>query len=400
MYFIEEPFKEEDVLSLFQEMITDPENNDLRTLIIDPIIAVLEKPIGRNRYIEFGNMFLEANSEMLSKEFPTKAVSFPKGYVDGIFEMFDFDMKKFKDDLKDLLKKYSDKSNFMTITATPSNVIHAIALFYSDMTLNLMLRDSARQQMGLTVYHLVFNHFFHPPHPTEPIMAYTYSTLDKRWGLVVSENVINWIGTTIDTAYAFHKTEMSLDMSVAVLVRFLNRVRTSFQQNLRLLANKYYENLEEGNTNKVGADVDDNQEYLETTNTTKYRDNLIRKIKSGDGLYTTRSSLYEGIARRKNVKTDSLYEFAQKIDHKDIAVIIDTIFYVFIVKEGNSINDINSSKYIARITNFPTAIDRAIAGKPIIQPLVKKYNADDNIVKAYICLIATYILMRINDIKS
>ena len=101
----------------------------------------------------------------------------------------------------------------------------------------------------------------------------------------------------------------------------------------------------------------------------------------------------------KNVKVDTMYNFAQQIDKRDIGIIIDTIFYVFIVRDGNSIEDINSTKYISRITNLPTAIDRAIAGKPIISTLSKKYSIDPNIVKAYICLIATYIMYRVNDVR-
>jgi hypothetical protein len=102
----------------------------------------------------------------------------------------------------------------------------------------------------------------------------------------------------------------------------------------------------------------------------------------------------------KNVKANTLYDFAQRISTDDIATIIDTIFYVFIVKEGNSIEDINTTKFITRITNLPTAIDRAIAGKPIISTLSTKYRIDQSIVKAYICLIATYIMYRINDVKN
>jgi hypothetical protein len=191
---------------------------------------------------------------------------------------------------------------------------------------------------------------------------------------------------------------MSLDMSASILVQFLNRVRSSFQQNLRLLANQYYENMDKGNL--IGDDVNSNDMYLETNNTIKIREGLIRRINGGDQLYKDKGNLYTGIARIKNVKVDTLYQFAQEIDTKDIGVIIDTIFYVFITKEGNTLDDINSTKYISRITNLPTAIDRAIAGKPIIMTLSKKYKADSSIVKAYICLVATYIMYRINDVRS
>ena len=398
MFFLQEQAFSEDEARIFVEAVHDPENAPLRTMIIDPIIEVLGRPVGRKEYIRFGNEFLEANSEMLSKEYPTKPVSFPRIYVDGIFQMFGFEQKTFKEELKQILKSVSDKTAFHTIVANPPNVIHAIALMYSDQTQNRQLRDSARQQMGLSIYNNVFNHFFHPPHPIESTMAYVYMNLDNSWNLVKSENVINWIGGTVDTSFAYWRGRLSLDMSASVLVQFLNRVRSSFQQNLRLLANQYYENMDKGNL--IGDDVNSGDLYLETNNTIKIREGLIRRINGGDQLYRDKGNLYTGIARIKNVKVDTLYAFAQTIDTKDIGDIMDTIFYVFIVKEGNEIDDINSTKYISRITNFPTAIDRAIAGKPIIMTLSKKYKVDSSIVKAYICLVATYIMYRINDVRS
>lgn len=386
----------EDEASIILEAVSDKENESLRSLIIDPIVSVLENPKKRNEYIGYGNQFLEANAEMLSREFPTKQVSFPRKYVDNIFEMFGFEQKKFKEDLKQLLKSVSDKSSFLVVTASPTNVIHTIVLYYADMIQHRQLRDSARQQMGISIYNNTFNHYFHPPHPIESTMAYVYMNLNNKWDLVKSENLMNWIGDMLETSFAFYRTSMSLDMSMTLLSKFLYRARTTFNQSLRLLANQYFSNIDNGNL--VGDDVSDHDEYFDTKATNNIRQNLVRKINSGDQLYKENGNLYAAIARLKNVKTDSLYEFAQKVDSKDIGMIMDTIFYVFIVKEGNRIEDINSTKYISRITNFPTAIDRAIAGKPIIQPMSKKYNTDSNIVKAYVCLIATYIMNRINDI--
>lgn len=399
MFFLEQAFTEEEAIIFVQEALHDPENLPLRTMIIDPIIQVLEHPKSRNEYIGYGNEFLEANSEMLSKEFPTKPVSFPRAYVDNLFHMFGFEQKSFKESVKLLLKSVNDKTSFQTIIASPTNVIHAIVLFYADMIQHRQLRDSARQQMGLSVYNNVFNHFFHPPHPIESTMAYVYMNLDNSWGLVKSENMINWIGNTIETAFGFWRTRMSLDMSMTVLVQFLNRVRTSFQQNMRLLANQYFANANSENGNLVGSDVSGSDEYFVSNNTTKIREALVRRINGKDQLYVEKGNIYSGIARLKNVNVESLYEFAQKIDSNDIAMIIDTIFYVFLIKEGNKIEDINSTKFISRITNLPTAIDRAIAGRPVISMLSKKYSTDQTIIKAYICLIATYMMYRINDVS-
>lgn len=400
MFFIEQGDFTEHEAQIFLEAIYDSKNSQLRTTIVDPIVSVMETSQGRQTYIDYGDEFLEANSLMLSKEFPTTPVTFPRKYVDGIFEMFGFEQKSFRDNLKEILKTVSDKSNFSTITANPTNVIHSIVLIYSDMASNVRLRDSARQQMGLSIYNNVFNHFFKPPHPIESTMAAVYMDLDNSWNIVKSENIINWIGMTVDTSYAFWRTKLDLDVGMDVLAQFLNRVRTSFQQNMRLLANQYFPvaNDPERN-NTVGSDVTANDMYVETNNTLKYRQALIRKINDKDQLYTEKGDLYSGIARLKNVKVESLYQFAQQIETSDIEMIIDLIFYVFIVKEGNNINDINSTKFIGRITNLPTAIDRAVEGKPVITMLANKYKVQDSIVKAYICFIATYMMYRINEVR-
>ena len=372
----------------------------LNETIVQPILQTLAIPKKRMEYIRYGEEFLQANSEMLSKEFPTKPVSFPRSYVDNIFAMFGFQKNSFKENLKEILKGVSDKTSFQTIIANPTNVIHSIVLIYADRVLNRKLRDSARQQMGLSIYNNTFNHFFHPPHPVESTMAYTYMNLDNSWNLVKCENVINWIDLTIETAYQFWRTRLDLDLDTSVMVQFLNRVRTSFQQNLRLLANQYFDTVNENKGNLVGSDVSSDDMYFETNNTVKLREGLMRRINGKDQLYCSKGDLYTGIAKLKNVKVDALYDFAQAIKASDISLIIDTIFYVFISKEGNSIEDINTVKYISRITNLPTAIDRAVAGKPIIATLSKKYKVEDPIVRAYICLVATYIMYRINDVKA
>ena len=200
MFFLEQAFTEDEARVFIQEAIYDPKNSSLRSTIVDPIIDVLETPRGRAEYISYGNEFLQANSEMLSKEFPTTAISFPRGYVDKLFAMFGFEQKQFKENLKEILKSVNDKTAFATIVANATNVIHSYVLIYSDMIQHTQLRDSARQQLGLSVYNNVFNHFFHPPHPIESTMAYVYMNLDNSWNIVRSENMINWIGGTVETS--------------------------------------------------------------------------------------------------------------------------------------------------------------------------------------------------------
>jgi hypothetical protein len=394
---MEQMVTEKEALNFIQEALYDPGNVKLRGELIDPVIRVLEKTEGRKQYIEYGSSFIGDNSEMLAREYPTKPVTFPRKYVNGLLGLFGFTVKSIRSVLRDILKSVNATKDFNTIVQSPTNVIHSIALFYSDMIMHRQLRDSARQQIGLSVYAIIYNKFFKTG-LNEAVMTYTFMQLNNSWGIVKSENMINWICSSIETCYGFYRTKMSLNMSPQIMVDFLNRVRNTLNQNMRGLANKYYENVENGNL--IGSDLTGSEDYVETNNYTTLKNNLLRLIKNKDELYYSQGTLYPAIANLKNVKMNTLYEYStQKISLDDIGRIIDTIFYVFLVKEGNSLNDINSTKYISRITNLPTAVDRAIAGKPIILPFSKKYKVNDSIVKAHICLVATYIMRRINDVK-
>jgi len=407
MFFMEQQFlTEQEVYHWIQEGVNDPAVIQFREEFMDPVINTLSDPKKMKEYVEYGNQFIEANAEMLTKPYPTERVRYPRKYVDNVLELFGFTVQSAKKTIRDLLQKYVNQSEFYTIVSYPTNVIHVCTLVYCDMLTNIPkqtksdrnnLRDSARQQLGLTIYAASLEYQFHFPHPQENIMAYTYQHLDRSWNLVRCENMINWIGDRVETGYAFYRTKMSLYISPKVVADVLNRIRNSFRQDLRSLGTRYFKDMEDKNS--VGNDITDEDEpYVEKKQLIQIRDNLLRKISAGDTLYTKMNNVYKGIASRKNVKVDTLYELAQKVEKKDIGNIIDLILYVFITKEGNDETDINSSKYIGRITKFPTAIDRAIAGKPVILPMTEKYEFDGSIVKAYICFVATYILLRINDV--
>lgn len=397
MYFLESEYPESDYLFLIQESINDESQDEFKELILDPMIKVFETPSGQNKYVELGNEFIETNSEMLSKEYPTKPVAHPRRYVDRVFDIFGFDVKEFKKTIRHLLSKIGNSD--YTIIENPTNVIHTIALWYADVQINKKVRDSARQQLGLSMYRSTYNTYFSAGFINEGVMAYTFMNLSGKWGLVKSENMINWLGNTIETSYQFWRSKITLNISMIVIAKFLDRADTSFNQNLKELSHLYYKNIDEQNS--VGSDVDGTDAYVTSNNFISIRDNLINMISSGDSLYkSSTSALYQSVARLKNVKTEALYDFAKIVKRIDIAKIIDGIFYVYLIKEGNDIKDINTAKYISRITNFPTAVDRAIQGRPIILPMTKKYKTDSNIVKAYICLIATYIMLRINDVNQ
>lgn len=384
-----------DEAKLFFESSSDPDVNTFRIKIVDPIIKVLDTSKGRNEYIKYGDEFIEINSEMLSKAYPTKPITYPQKYVDKIFEMFGFEKEQFKKDLTLCLKTVNG-SDFKTVMGVQTNVIHTIALYYSDILVDRKLRDSARHQIGLTDYGHIFLKYFKKASLDEQVMDYTHSQLNGTWGLVKAENVMAWISHTVEVAYGAFRSRMALDMKISVVAGFVTRIRTSFNQNMRGLSNRYYANLDK---REVGKDVKGDEAYL--TNNASYvniTNNLMRIIKT-DNIYKTKSKLYSNIAELKNVKADLLYKFAQKVEDPDIRNIMNIIFYVFLVRENHTLEDINSTQYISRITNFPTAIDRAIAGKPVILPMMSKYKETSEIVKAYICLIATYIMLRMNNAR-
>lgn len=396
MFILEQELSEAEAMLFITEGVTN--SNILKTDIAEPMYEKLSSAQVRKQYIALGEEFLSANAVMLAKEYPTTPVSYPRKYVDNVIHLFGFTKEGLKKTIKEALKEVDETKAFLHIMASPTNVLHIIIMCYSDMIENRLLRDSAKQQLALTNYDRMYQKYF-PSTMNEALMAYTYSQLNQTWNIVRDENVMNWIGGMVETVYEHHHSRIVLDLNMKTVVVVLNGIRNNFNQSMCLLANKYHEYKNEGVL--VGDDLQGDEDYVDTNSYTGIRNALIALIKNGDKLYSDMGDLYKRMARYKNVDVNSLYTFAtKKIKYSDIAMIMDLIFYVFLVKEGNKINDINSAKYINRITNFPTQIDRCIKGKPVIDPLSNKYKTEPDIVRAYICLIATYILARVNDVNQ
>lgn len=411
MFIMEQPFlTEEEAFHMVQEAFNDAGRIEVQEKLLDPVINVLKTKSGLKKYLDLGNEFIDLNAEMLAKQYPTSKVIFPRKYVDDVLALFGFTKSDMQKLIKEILQKHINSSDWNSIVAYPTNVIHVMVLIYSDAithqdadspTIDMKdgrnrLRDSARQQYGLTSYDMSFRMSFPTP-PIPSIMEYTYMHLDRSWNIVKDENMVTWIGESIETCYAFYRTKIGLGLTPQILADMLNRVRNTFRQNMRTLANRYYADKDAGNS--VSEDTDDSA-TIETLELTKIRTNLMRLINNGDDLYHKMNPTYKAIANLKAIKQpEQLYNFAQKVSKKDISNIIDLILFVFITKEENKLTDINSSKYISRITKFPTAIDRAIPGKPVILPMCRVYKEpNDTLVKAYICFVATYIMQRVNDV--
>ena len=397
MYIMEDSVQ--DILGYFFQESTQDDQDEFRSYVIDPVVEVLKTPKGRKKYIQYGSDFIDVNSDMLARPYPTKAVTYPRKYVDELFDLFGYDKKEYKEKIKHMIKvSVGSTGAFSSILNSLTNIFHTIAMFYSDIIYDRMLRDSARQQIGLTSYGHLFRRYFPLGTVDEQRMEYTYSKLDLTWELKKAESVVKWIDHTVEVAYGNFRSRLSLNMTMKTMVDFNQRMWTSFNQNFRHLRGRFENDAEDAN---IAADVKGDEEYLSDSGYASVRNNLVRMIVSGDGMYKNKNSvLYSATARNKNVKCEELYNFAQKVSKEEIKTIINLILYVYLVKEQHSLDDINTATYINRINNFPTMVDRAIPGKPIIQPLCDKYNEKDLIVKTYICMLATYILLNVNNARS
>lgn len=401
MYTDENSFELTMEQALFFLQESDNSSSIFKEKIADQIMNKLSTPSVYKRYIEYGNIFMSVNADMLSKEYPTQKVSYPPRYVDDILHLFGYANKsELSKYVRECLNSIDATKNFHSIMETPTNIIHTIVLHYSDVVQNRKLRDSARQQLALSVWDKMYGKYWKStPVLNEGLMAYAYSTLNMTWDIVGAENMINWITDITEGAYGLYRTKLDLNLSMKTVVMFLNETRNRFNQKTRSLSNVYYKYKDDNVA--VGPDSTSDEEYIDTNSYSNISSALMRLIKNKDRGYWSMGELYHAIARYKNVDVDALYEFAtKKIHEDDISRIMNLIFYVFLVKEGNMIKDINSVKYMHRITNLPTAIDRCIPGKPVVKPLMDKYKAEESIVRAYICFVATYIMERINDVNE
>ena len=156
MYIAEYECSVEAALDLIME---DASANLLKELITDRVFDKLSHADVRKRYIDYGGEFLAANADMLAKEYPTRSVSFPRKYVDGVIMLFGFTPSEFKSLVRQVCNTVAAK-NWNHIMNSLTNVIHSIVIVYADMIQNRQLRDSARQQLSLTMWSKMYQKFW------------------------------------------------------------------------------------------------------------------------------------------------------------------------------------------------------------------------------------------------
>ena len=100
-------YTEQEVLDLIMEgTFDDPAKIEMREKLLDPVIKVLQTRNGFLDYIKLGNQYIDANAEMLAKQYPTTKVVFPRKYVDEVLNLFGFDKSELQQLLRDMLKRY------------------------------------------------------------------------------------------------------------------------------------------------------------------------------------------------------------------------------------------------------------------------------------------------------
>ena len=136
MFFMEQQplLSEDEAMHFIQEAsMNDPGLIEIREKLLDPIIKVLQTRQGLKKYISLGNDFIDLNAEMLAKQFPTTKVIYPRKYVDDLLDLFGFTTLDLKNIVKGILQKHVNASDWNSIVAYPSNIIHVMVLAYSDM---------------------------------------------------------------------------------------------------------------------------------------------------------------------------------------------------------------------------------------------------------------------------
>ena len=392
---------EEECIDLIYESDEFVKSNVLREFM-NNIDECLQKADCRNAYIQYGDTFLNDNSDMLSKKYPAGKVKWPIKYIDNCLALFGYTNASLKKILIAISKEVSAVNNFKTFTEVPINTLHAMVMLHAEKLGYHKLKESAKQQLGMSIYSLMFNKYFAKKVMfNEKCMEYTYMHLSNKYDIKHSESVIDWILGIVQSCYEAYWKKLLLTPTPKLIVDFMNRLRNSFNQTMCWLASKYYENIENKNY-MADEDTSGNGDQTELTgNLSKVRSDLIGLLKNGDELYAKENSnLYSAISDMRHVKKAELYRYSQLVKYSDLGNIIDKIFYVFIIQEGNSLADINSTKFISRIKTMPSAVDRCISGEPVIIPLRRKYGYDGEIVKAHICLMCVYIMQRINKVKK
>lgn len=204
------------------------------------IIENMSKPSVRNALHMIIARFIDTNSEVLSKRYPTRNVMLSDNDVSMILQAIKFPKNRMTDIVRNMLSNLDAKTEFKSITKSPHQVIFTGMLIAATQIKDERLIHDCTLFCVFSMYPLIFRKYFPVTDPNELAMEQAVLTCSKKFYIARTKSVLEWIQILIDVPYQFYKNKfLAGHISDELYVAFINRLRNTINQQMKSLYQIY-----------------------------------------------------------------------------------------------------------------------------------------------------------------
>lgn len=317
-------------------------------VLVTDLYPYIEKAFSNKKNITevekiIGN-YIDRNSDILSAIGPMKNISFLDRDRDPFYRIIGLSPKQ----VKDIQNKSKDiKKNGMIMSQQFNSVLCMMIRYFTIHKQDNMVRLTMLY-LTLSMYPSVFHKYFKFT-PNENIMNYTVNNLSNKFKLKQTSNLLTAIDDTGFGGYTLHKNDLVQGYDKASVQMVLS-VKTRLNSFMKKISREFYKNHQEGKYLNTELEVNDEDSFREADSSMYAISRIVDKVALRLVIDGPPIKIVNMAAKTNGVSINELRNYVNTMlvndNINEIKTIIESILYLYLFDEKNTIDDINSDKFM------------------------------------------------------
>lgn len=298
-------------------------------------VVALETIIGK---------YIDRNSDVLSAIGPLKNISFLDRDRDPIYNIIGIGARE----VKAIQNKSKDIKKNGAIMSQQFNSVLCMIVRYFTIMKNENMVHMTMLYMALSMYPSLFFKYFKYA-PNENVMNYTINNLSNKFKLKQTSNLLTAIDETGFGGYSLHKDALVKGDDNAS-VQMVLAVKTRLNSFMKKISREFYKNHQEGKYLNTELDVNDEDNFREADSSMYAITRIVDKVALRLIIDGPPVKIINMAAKVNGVSVNELRNYVNTMlvddNISDIKNILEAILVLYLFDEKNTIEEINSDKFM------------------------------------------------------
>jgi hypothetical protein len=289
--------------------------------------------------------FVDKNNMILNRPGPSENIMFNDTEIESIFNLVGVTTKE----INDIKKKSKDiKATGITMSYPLNSLLPLIIRYYLINEPKSNAYKDLNTYLMLSIYPIIFYKYFKFK-PNENIMTYTINNLSQKFKVRQTNNLLEALADTAIGALNLHKDDLIKGTDKGI-VDYVLSMRTRLNSFMKKIAQEFYKNQQEGKYINLEIDNNDKENYREADASSYAINGIVNKVSLKLLVDGPPIKLITISAKTNQVSVNELRNYISRMivtkNRDEINIVMESILFLFMFDSKNTIQDINSDKFI------------------------------------------------------